>query len=250
MNLRIFVFCFMTTWLGCGESKEKAMMESIDEAAKWINQSVQAHGGAAYESANLAFDFRERSYTVKHDSGHFIYTSAFKKAGDEYFDRLTNEVFARKINGDIVELADSNSTKYANSLNSVIYFAMLPSKLQDLAVIKKYRGPISINEKEYHAIEVRFNEEGGGTDHDDTFFYWINTKTKYIDYLAYDYQVDGGGVRFRKAFNGRFKEGIYFQDYINYEAPIGTALSSLPVLYQASKLKELSKIELKNIRGL
>jgi hypothetical protein len=49
-------------------------------------------------------------------------------------------------------------------------------------------------------------------------------------------------VRFRTAFNTRVIDGLTFQDYINYEAPIGTPLKDLPKLYEQGKLKELSKI--------
>jgi hypothetical protein len=39
-------------------------------------------------------------------------------------------------------------------------------------------------------------------------------------------------VRFRTAFNTRVIDGLTFQDYINYEAPIGTPLKDLPKLYE------------------
>jgi hypothetical protein len=47
-------------------------------------------------------------------------------------------------------------------------------------------------------------------------------------------------VRFRTAFNTRVIDGLTFQDYINYEAPIGTFEFTETI--RTGKLKELSKI--------
>lgn len=52
-----------------------------------------------------------------------------------------------------------------------------------------------------------------------------------MDFLAYEYNVNGGGVLFREAFNSRMIEGMRFQDYINYGALVGTLLDSLLVCY-------------------
>jgi hypothetical protein len=59
--------------------------------------------------------------------------------------------------------------------------------------------------------------------------------------------VNDGGVRFRAAFNTRVIDGITFQDYINYEAPLETPLTDLPKLYVQGKLKEVSIIRTENV---
>ena len=99
----------------------------------------------------------------------------------------------------------------------------------------------------YDAIEITFNQQGGGKDYDDVFYYWINKQTQKVDYLAYSYHVNEGGIRFREAYNRRVVGGITFQDYINYEAPLGTPLKELPKLFEENKLKELSRIDMENI---
>jgi hypothetical protein len=146
-----------------------------------------------------------------------------------------------------MELSEKDIEKYTGALNSVIYFATLPHKLKDDAVHKKYIEEITINGSNYDVIEITFSQEGGGEDFDDEYYYWINQDTRKIEYLAYNYQVNGGGVRFRQAFNTRVVEGITFQDYINYKAPVKTPLKELPVLFEQGKLKELSKIITENI---
>ena len=134
-----------------------------------------------------------------------------------------------------------------NNLNSVIYFAKLPHKLGDASMNKSYEGSATIKGKNYEVIKVPFNQEGGGTDFEDEYYYWVNKDTNLIDYLAYNYQTNGGGVRFRVAYNPGKVGGIYFQDYVNYKAEFGTALKELPQLFEADSLKQLSLIETENI---
>ena len=65
-------------------------------------------------------------------------------------------------------------SSYSESLNSVIYFALLPYKLSDKAVKVSYKQDVSILGKDYFEIEVTFDVEGGGKDHDDKFYYWVD----------------------------------------------------------------------------
>ncbi|MEM6318095.1 MAG: DUF6503 family protein [Bacteroidota bacterium] len=213
-------------------------------------KTIKKHGGDAYDNASIAFDFREGTYTFKNEEGKFRYTVQKEKDGQIIFDVLTNDSFVRKVDGEVQDLSPKDALKYGNSLNSVIYFAQLPYKLDDPAVKKTARGTTTIKGQPYRVVEVSFAEEGGGTDHDDIYYYWINQKTDLIDYLAYNFHVNGSGVRFRSAYNPRRVGEIHFQDYVNYKADKDTPLSDLPALYEKGELKELSKIELEGVRVL
>ena len=239
----IVLFTLLMFALSCGTTGK---MKSTNNRA--INSAIRAHGGKAYQTAAFSFDFRKRKYTFRNTEGQFEYSSKWRKDGKQYHDVLTNEGFVRHINGEKQELSQEDAVRFGNSLNSVIYFAQLPNKLDDPAVIKADKGVLRIKENTYQAVEVRFSEKDGGTDHDDVFYYWINQKTHRVDYLAYLFHVDKGGVRFRSAYNTRKVGGILFQDYINYKASKGTPLEDLPRLYEAGMLVELSKIELENIQ--
>ena len=79
--------------------------------------------------------------------------------------------------------------------------------------------------------------------------YWFNTVTFEPDYLAYEFQVNGGGQRFRVAFNERVVEGIRFVDYKNYKAKnSNVSIENIDVLYTSSLLELLSEIKLENIK--
>ena len=69
-----------------------------------------------------------------------------------------------------------------------------------------------------------------------------------MDYLAYSYHTDGGGMRFRASYNVRTVGGIRFADYVNYEADPSLQIETLDELFTEGKLKELSRIELVNIK--
>ncbi len=224
--------------------------KAISTADTPLTKAIKSHGGKKYEAAYIGFTFRKKAYTFKNTGGAYEYTRTEEKDGQQIFDVLNNDGFKRNIAGVAQNLSDKDILKYGNSLNSVIYFAQLPYKLDDPAVTQVAKGKTSIKGKAYEVIQVSFAKEGGGTDHDDTYYYWVNQSTNIIDYLAYDFHVNGGGVRFRSAYNPRKVGGLHFQDYVNYKAPVNTPLADLPAMYEKGALKELSKIELEDIRVL
>ena len=221
----------------------------ISKADQIIKDAILAHGGPLYKTAAFSFDFREKQYTFKNESSSFKYIRRETKDSLLIKDVLTDTEFTRSIDGVPTPLSSADSTKYGNSLNSVIYFALLPYKLDDPAVQRTYKGITLIKQTEYHTIEITFAEDGGGVDHEDVFYYWINTGTNVMDYLAYQYQVNNGGVRFRQAVQPKIIDGIRFQNYINYKAAKGTPLADLPTLFESGGLDTLSTINLDNLRG-
>ena len=238
MKIKILAICLLSVFLliNC-ESEKSTEAELVTEstptkAQSIFNKALKAHGGELYESANYEFVFRDKLYTFKNDGDRFDYTLKYEKNDTSFFDRLNNEEFVRKVNGEVQKLTEKKENAGREAVNSVVYFASLPHKLKDGAVNKEYVGETKIKDKSYDILGVTFQEEGGGTDFDDTFHYWINKESGMIDYLAYNYTVNEGGVRFRAANNSRNVNGIVFQDYDNYKAEIGTPLIELPALFE------------------
>lgn len=231
-------------------NEEIVEITQLSKAEIIINSAITAHGGALYDEANYSFVFREREYSFKNNETDYSYTVISVKDEIENITSLTNNELSQTLNGEITILSDNEVARYTGALNSVIYFATLPHKLKDRAVHKKWIESTTIKGQEYDVIEVTFDSEGGGKDHDDEFHYWINQKTKTMDYFAYNYSVNEGGIRYRSAYNSRVVDGIRFQDYVNYEAEIGTPLRKLPALYEKGELKELSKIITENVINL
>jgi len=245
LSLLLFIMACKST-----SSTKNIASKEVTQADLILATAINAHGGKRYDNAHYEFIFRKNKYTFKNSKEGYEYTVRKTKDKITAFDKLTNNDFTRIINDEKVVLTEKQKNSFSGSLNSVIYFATLPYKLQDGAVNKTYKGTTTIKEKKYDVLQITFDEENGGKDHDDVFYYWINQETKVIDYLAYNYQVNNGGVRFRSAYNTRIVDGILFQDYVNFKAPVGTPLSELPKMFEKDELKQLSLIETESVRRL
>lgn len=208
-----------------------------------VDKCIQVHGGKKYEKAHFKFSFRNREYIFDYRKGDFEYTRSFiNKSGQSVSDKLTNSGFSRTVEDEIVDLPPRAKSALGNSVNSVHYFLFLPFFLNDPAVNLEYLGTSSIKGSEYYKIRVTFDREGGGKDYDDIYVYWIHRDTFTMDYFAYSFHTDGGGVRFREAFNPRKIGGIRFQDYINYSGPKDTPPEEMDSLYNDGALEEMSRI--------
>jgi len=249
--MRILLLAIIiSSFISCNKAYQNANNDSLSAGENLFRKALLAHGGKKYDKAHYSFLFREKEYIFKNDGSKYSYQVTSYKDGRTRKDVLDNNGFARMENGETLSLTDKKKNSFGNSLNSVIYFATLPHKLKDDAVNKKHLGTKTIKDKEYEVLEITFNQEGGGDDYEDTYYYWINKENNLIDYLAYNYKVNRGGVRFRTAYNTRKVNGIVFQDYVNYKAEVGTPLSDLPNLWEQNELKELSKIVTEQIKSL
>ena len=214
-----------------------------------INKSIKAHGWDQ-EDFSIVFDFRDYQYELKRKNKFYSFQRTTKKEGNVVKDLMSSKKkLKRFINNKSVELSDSMTNVFSNSLNSVMYFFQLPRPLKDQAVIVKYLGLTKIFNEKYWTIKVTFKENGGGKDYQDEFRYWININNGQIDYLAYNYLTEGGGTRFRQAVNKQLNQGFIFQDYINFKPNVKfVSLDSLPILFEAGNLIKVSNIKNKNIR--
>ncbi len=219
------------------------------EAAQIIQQAIEAHGSKMLEGKIIDFDFRNRHYRASGVGGKYTYERIFKDTtGTQYRDVLINDDFYREVNGEKQTISAKDSAAYANSVNSVIYFAFLPYFLNDQAVQATYLGEVTIKDEAYHKVKVTFRQEGGGKDFEDEYIYWIHQDRYTMDYLAYNYQVDGGGARFREAYNVRTVDGIRFADYVNYKpVPKTLEVNTFDSLFVNGQLEELSRIDTENV---
>ncbi len=223
---------------------------AVNDPVYIVNQSIKAHNLDALMNAEVSFAFRDRRYTATRTDDSYTYTRTWQENDTSVIaDKLVNsQDFSRIVNGQQVTVADSMAVKYASSINSVLYFFQLPYLLRDPAANLIYEGEEVIKTEPYHVIQVTFDQAGGGEDFEDEFRYWFHQDSYLMDYLAYNYHSDGGGVRFRKAFNRGNAGEIITQDYINYEVPVGTPLREIPRIYMKNDLKELSRIVNQDIR--
>ena len=217
-------------------------------AQEIVDKSILVSGGEQYKTNDIFYKFRDYQYASEWKDGDRILKRIRLTDSTKVLDVKGSRGFNRYINDSLVPLKDSIANLYANSVNSVHYFAHLPYGLNDPAVNKELLGEVAIRDKEYYKVKVTFDQKDGGKDYEDIYLYWFNKETFKPDYLAYKFYVDGGGIRFRAAYNERYLGGIRFVDYENYETATGdSAFYDVDVLYEKDKLKLLSKIELEDI---
>ena len=239
---RLLILFSLILLFSCNEKREGISAQLI------IDKAIDTSCSGNCESVNIDFTFRNKCYVSKRNGGSYRYERISSDSTGVTEDVLTNAGFTRHKNNVLIAVPDSMVTKYSNSINSVIYFAQLPFGLNAAAVKKELLGETHIKGEEYYKIRVSFDQEGGGKDFEDIFVYWIHKKNFTVDYLAYQYLVDGGGIRFREAYNPRVVTGIRFVDYNNYKPEtLDVPITDLDILFEKGGLKLLSKIETESV---
>lgn len=244
--LVVFVFGIMS----CKDQGDSPSGKIDNQAHDIVSKAIEAMGGHQLDHAKVTFDFRDQSLSYYNKNGQFRYTRTFPDtAGHIIKDTLTNDDFIRYKDGQKLDLTSEEKEALKGGVNSIIYFAFLPYRLQDAAVIKEYIDQVNIKGKPYEKIKVSFEQEGGGTDHEDVYYYYFDPEDYSLDYLAYDFHVNDGGIRFRSSYNERTVDGLTVRDYINYMAnPDSVDYSRIEQYYDDDELKELSRVELKNVK--
>jgi len=192
MNRKVILIFFSTIMLlTCKTESEKTKAIASNEieehlvkptkAESLLAETIKAHGGDLYTTAHYSFTFRGDIFEFKNDNNNYHYKKTSKKGNNITIDILNNGSHSRTVNKQTATLSQKKINSVTSAINSVIYFATLPSKLNDSAVNKTYIGETSIKGKNYYILGITFNKENGGEDHDDAFHYWINKNTKKID---------------------------------------------------------------------
>jgi len=240
MKRSFLILSLLAVW-SCADKKSEINAQQI------VDKAITIAGGELYDTSDISFTFRDRKYEVAHHSKKIILKRILITDSSKVVDIKTGNKFERFINDTLVDLPDSLATSYGNSVNSVHYFASLPYGLNDAAVNKELLGEVSLKGTDYYKLKVTFSQEGGGDDFDDTYLYWINKTTWKADYLAYEFHVNGGGMRFREAYNERYVKGLRFVDYKNYKPKDKGSILTIDSLYSANELELLSEIKLDSI---
>jgi hypothetical protein len=220
-----------------------------------VHDAIEAHGGDRFRSVQLAFVFRGDPFVVVYDEGRFAFERT-RPALDEglppgatLVDRMDNEGTTRTVGGTPVPLDPETLHTLETDVNSVVYFAFLPWRLQDPAVRLRDLGETTLNDEPYRKVEVTFETEGGGRDWEDRFIYWFHRETHFLDFMAYRYHTGEGGTRFRQAVNRREVGDLVVQDWLNFTAdPDVDDVARYDELYREGSLRAVSRIELEGLR--
>ncbi|HLW30430.1 MAG TPA: DUF6503 family protein [Brumimicrobium sp.] len=237
--------------------KSKSIVDNSDDlledltVEEIIDSVYYKYGSEEINSSNIYFEFRDFKYAYEQDQAGVKRSRKFTNdKGEEVYDVWQGNDLARTINGKQVQLTEKDEKAYINSINSVFYFAFLPKALKDPAVNTELIDEVEIKGKMYYKIKVTFDEQGGGDDFHDIFLYWIGIEDYSMDYFAYQYFTEGGGVRFREVIGKREVGGICFQAYNNYgpKENIMDRYEEVDAIFIENGLELVSEIKLENIR--
>ncbi len=216
-------------------------------AQEIVDRAIADAGGELYEQSDFRFHFRDVVYTLERKEGRKVMTRIRETDSGKVTDIWDGRSFSRYYKDDQVAVSDSMANVYSNSINSVLYFAQLPYGLNDPAVNKELIGEKDLDGRRYYQVRVTFEQEGGGEDFEDVYIYWIDTDTFKPQYLAYEFHVNGGGLRFREAYNERYVNGIRVVDYRNFRPKGEADLMELDSLFERRKLELLSEIRMEGV---
>lgn len=210
-------------------------------SAEIIDNAIKYSGKEKVKNHKIEFIFRDKVYLSEGICGQFKLTridTALNVKDVFYKNQLD-----RTVNGQNIRLVDTVATKIKSAINSVNYFVHLPYRLKDKAVMAERLADDSINGKIYYQLEVKFKESGGGEDFQDVYRYWFDREDFSMDYLAYKFYTNDGGLRFRIKTAEKKLNGIVFQDYDNLKPKTkNVRLSTLSEAFQNNKLKKVSDI--------
>ncbi|WP_334058123.1 DUF6503 family protein [Polaribacter sp. P097] len=240
--MRFLSFLFIVFLVSCKSEKVELSAQEI------IDKSIIASGADKVANSEISFRFRDKKYRAVRKNGIFKLYRSFKQDSLDIDESISNTAYERLINKKPTKVIDSMITTYSNSINSVHYFSVLPFSLNDKAVYKRLLPSRTVKGIPYYKVEITFDENGGGEDFNDVFIYWINQENFLIDYLAYAYETNGGGKRFRVLKEQCSVKGIRFVDYYNYKPiAIDSKLIDLDIALENNELQKVSEIILEDI---
>ncbi|MDR9447734.1 MAG: DUF6503 family protein [Psychroflexus sp.] len=245
------VFLVLLTFFSCQKaSKDQPDKDQSDKpltTSQIIENAIVYSGKEKVENHKIKYVFRDKIYLSEGICGRFKFTriDTIRNVKDVY-DK--NELH-RTVNDRKVSLVDTTATKIKSAINSVNYFVQLPYRLKDEAVMARRLKDDSINGKTYYQLEVKFKEVGGGEDHQDVYRYWFDQKDFSMDYLAYQFYTNDGGLRFRVKEKEKRKNGIVFQNYDNFKPKSQkVTLKTLSHAFQNNNLEKVSDIITKPLK--
>jgi hypothetical protein len=215
-----------------------------------VDEAIEYHGGARFSASVSRFEVCSKSgcsaVTVSMDGGLFDYDVVGTVRGAERRVKSSNESLELWEDGESVEVDDP---KRRQSLRDWamqrVYFNFLPYRLNDPSVYKEDLGIEIWDGRELRKVKVSF-EPGTSTDATDEYLYWFHPETRRLELFAYSYEVNGGGLRFRRLFDYRRVGGLLFYNQENWGTEgEGLRVDQVTPEYVESQMRLVSKIELR-----
>ena len=216
-----------------------------------VARAIEHHGGELYRASETELDVCSKSgcfhVVARVDGDRFAYTVSGKVREVRREVRWSNDALEVRENGTPVAVEPEREQRYRDWAMARVYFCFLPYRLDDPSVIQHELGLVDWEGRRLHRVKVTF-EPGTSTDAGDEYMYWFDPETARLEYFAYSYDDDGGGLRFRRAFDHRRVGGLLVFDQDNYgvEGP-GLSVDAIDPAYVKSRMRHISTVRLEQI---
>ena len=236
----------LTLVLGLTLSAAAAETPELVERLDVVDRAIALHGGGVYRRSETRLETCSKSgcsqVVAKADGSRFDYTVSGKSQGAQLTVRATNDTVEVHRDGQAVVIAAHEEQSFRDWTMSRVYFCFLPYRLNDPGVFKQDLGLVTWEGRRLHKVKVTF-EAGSSTDASDEYVYWLDPQTARVEYFAYSYDNNGGGLRFRRAINHRRVGGILFfdQENLGVDGP-GLSVDAIDATYVRDKLRHVSTV--------
>lgn len=237
--ISLFLLVLVASTYSC-EMEKPTAQEVLDKA-------IARHGFDIENNFEVGFEFRNSHFEANFSDMSYVLKRISKDDNQVVEDIINGESLVHKVNDELVKLDSEKMWQASSDTRSVVHFALLPYGANNGAISKQLMPSIKIKGEPYYKVEVTYMNNGVGENFENVFVYWIHKKHFTVDYLAYSYFINGGGVRFREAINPREISGIRFQDYINYTIGKDFPAHELDYAFQTGQLEAISRIELDDV---
>lgn len=229
-----------------------AVRGSDVERVAIVDRAIQHHGGDVYGKSEARLDVCSKSGCFRVETrateGSLDFEVSGKARGKLREVRSWDGVTTVLEDGEAMAVSPDDLQPYLDWAMARIYFCFLPYRLNDPGVYKQDLGLTTWEGRHLHRIKVTF-EPGSSTDASDEYMYWFDPETARLEYFAYTYDDNGGGLRFRRAINHRRLGGILFFDQEN----LGTegadlSVDAIDAAYVRDQLRYVSTVRFENIK--
>lgn len=193
-----------------------ASQASAETVQTLVDRAIEYHGGPLYTASRISMTITSKSGSFRlvseMDGGLFDHRVTRVRDGQEQIVRLTNDGVDLIADGQTRSLDGPEAQKLTTFVNERIYFPFLPYRLNDPGVIKTDLGEETWGNRTLRKVKVTF--QGAAADGDE-YVYWFDPRTARLEQFAYSFTNNGGGLRFRRAFDYRRVGGLLFFDAEN-----------------------------------
>ena len=221
------------------------------DGVEMVARSIEHHGGEIYRHSEASLELCSGSgcyrMTVRTDGGLYRHEVAGPYRGHTRTVRADNDSVTASRNGEPLIVTGEARQALRDWATARIYFAFLPYRLNDPAVIQEDLGIEEWEGRRLHKVKVTF-EAGSSTDAEDEYLYWFDPETARLEQLAYSFQGRPGGLRFRRLEGYRRIGGILFFDQVNLGVE-GDDLSvdQIDPAFVRERMREVSRVKLREI---